>query len=69
MKKLLQPNIGRTGRLIRGLIGLALLGVAVAVHPLHWLASTGIALGGLFCLFEALRGWCIARACGVKTRW
>lgn len=69
MKKLFQPNIGRTGRVIRALFGLALLGVAVAVRHLHWLASAGIALGGVFCLFEALRGWCIARACGVKTRW
>jgi len=24
---------------------------------------------GAFCLFEAARGWCMARACGVKTRW
>ena len=24
--------------------------------------------GGVFCLLEALRGWCVARACGVKTR-
>jgi len=22
--------------------------------------------GRAFCLFEALRGWCVARACGVK---
>jgi hypothetical protein len=29
----------------------------------------GLAAGGVFCLFEALRGWCVARACGLKTRW
>jgi hypothetical protein len=29
----------------------------------------GLAAGGVFCLFEALRGWCAARACGLKTRW
>ena len=23
---------------------------------------------GLFALFEAVRGWCVARACGLKTR-
>lgn len=23
---------------------------------------------GIFTLFEALRGWCLARACGVKTK-
>jgi hypothetical protein len=23
---------------------------------------------GIFVLFEAVRGWCLARACGVKTK-
>ena len=23
---------------------------------------------GLFALFEAARGWCLARACGIKTK-
>jgi hypothetical protein len=30
MKKLLQPNIGRMGRILRGIIGLSLLGAAIA---------------------------------------
>jgi hypothetical protein len=25
-------------------------------------------LGGAFCIFEALRGWCALRACGIKTK-
>ena len=31
-----------------------------------WLSGvlTGV---GVFVLFEALRGWCVLRACGVKT--
>ena len=69
MKKLFQPNIGRTGRIIRGLIGVALLVSSVAAWRVHWLAGVGLAAGGVFCLFEALRGWCVARACGLKTRW
>jgi len=69
VKKLFQPNIGRTGRIIRGVIGVALLGAAIAVWTWHWLAGVGLAAGGAFCLFEAARGWCMARACGVKTRW
>jgi hypothetical protein len=32
-----------------------------------WLGGA-LALAGLFVLFEALRGWCILRACGIKTR-
>jgi hypothetical protein len=69
MKKLFQPNIGKTGRILRGLIGVALLGSAVAAWQVHWLAGVGLAAAGVFCLFEALRGWCAARACGLRTRW
>lgn len=69
MKKFFQRNIDGTGRILRGVIGLVLLGGAVAVWTWHWLAGVGLAAGGVFCLFEAARGWCAARACGVKTRW
>ncbi len=69
MKKLFQPNISKTGRLIRAVLGLMLLGAAVVLHRVHGLASVGFVVSGAFCLFEALRGWCVARACGVKTRW
>lgn len=68
MKPLFSRNIGNKGRLIRGLGALALLVAAsfgFAVSP--WL---GIALtaSGAFVAFEALRGWCALRACGIKTR-
>jgi len=69
MKKRFQSNIGKTGRVIRALLGLMLLGAAVALHRVHGLTGVGLALAGVFCLFQALRGWCVARACGVKTRW
>lgn len=69
MKKLFQPNIGKTGRVIRALLGLILMGAAIAGWRWHWLAGLGLAAGGVLCLFEALRGWCLARACGLKARW
>jgi thiol:disulfide interchange protein len=69
MKKLFQSNIGRTGRVIRALVGLMLLGVAVWIYRVHWLACAGLAMAGAFCLFEASRGWCLARACGIRTKW
>jgi len=25
-------------------------------------------VGGVFSLYEAVRGWCIMRACGIKTK-
>lgn len=69
MKKLFQPNIGKTGRVFRALVKLMLLGVAVWIYRVHWLACVGFAMAGAFCVFEAMRGWCLARACGIKTRW
>ncbi len=69
MQKFFQPNIGKFGRILRAAIGLALLLVTVTVNHLHWLASAALVAGGLLCLYEAKRGWCIARACGLKTRW
>lgn len=69
MKKLFEPNIGRDGRLLRAVIGLLLLAMAVWIDRIHWFGSAGLGLGSAFCLFQALRGWCLARACGIKTRW
>lgn len=63
----MRRNIENFGRAIRGLSGvLFILGGFLAWH------SRGIAivlfLAGLFCIFEALRGWCALRACGIKTK-
>ncbi len=68
MKKFFTPNIDGKGRLVRGLLGLALLAVAAfSFSASFWLALL-LAVAGVFGLFEALRGWCAARACGIKTR-
>jgi hypothetical protein len=68
-RKFFEPNIGKAGRAIRGGIGVVLIGAALAAWGWHWLAGAGLVAGGAFCLFEALRGWCVARACRIKTRW
>jgi hypothetical protein len=68
MKTLFSRNIGNTGRLVRGLGGLALVvGAGFGFFVSAWL---GLVLTVLcvFVLFEALRGWCVMRACGIKTR-
>ena len=68
MKRWLAPNIDRKGRLVRGLMGMALLvGAAFCFGTSLWLGAL-LAAAGMFGLFEALRGWCLARACGIKTR-
>jgi hypothetical protein len=68
MKPLFSRNIDNKGRLIRGLGALALLvGAGFLLSVSVWL---GIALmsSGVFVAFEALRGWCALRACGIKTK-
>jgi hypothetical protein len=69
MKPFLSKNIGVTGRVVRGLVALALL--AGAGHGFTWSLLLGSLLlcSGLFVAFEAARGWCFLRACGIKTKW
>lgn len=68
MKSFFTPNIGNPGRLLRGLCALALfVGAGFAFGISIWL-GIGLAAAGGFVLFEALRGWCVMRACGIKTR-
>jgi hypothetical protein len=66
--KFFAPNLGRAGRLLRAALGVAgiLAGLALSGYSL-WLC--GLLVGaGVFGLFEAARGWCLARACGIKTK-
>lgn len=68
MRRSFAANIGPAGRIVRGSMGLALLaGAVLSFQHSVWLA-VGLAIAGVFGLFEALRGWCLLRACGVKTR-
>ena len=64
MKSFFLPNINKSGRILRGLIAVALL-VAAQYCQTAWLA--GILTGaGVVGIFEAMRGWCFLRACGIK---
>ena len=68
MKPLFSRNIGNTGRLVRGLGAFALIvGAGFGFFLSVWLGAV-LAVLGVFVLFEALRGWCVMRACGIKTR-
>jgi hypothetical protein len=62
-----KPNINNTGRAARGGMAILflLLGGALIPHNL-WLAGIFLAVG-LFCTYEAWRGWCAVRACGIRT--
>ncbi len=53
---------------MRAVLGLVLLiGGIIAVRQIAWLGVVLLASAGLV-LFEAARGWCFLRACGIKTK-
>ncbi len=68
MKRRFSPNIDNKGRLLRGTLALLLfIGAGFGFATAPWLGLVLVA-SGAFVLFEALRGWCGLRACGIKTR-
>ena len=63
-----RPNIDNTGRWVRGLASFALfIGAAFALR-IHLVLGVVLFLSAGFLLFEASRGWCALRACGIRTR-
>jgi hypothetical protein len=61
-----KSNIDLRGRIVRGFCGLLCLGGAAMLRDQT--VPFVLCLGsGLFMLFEAVKGWCVARACGLKT--
>jgi hypothetical protein len=68
MKQFMAPNIDARGRMARAIYGVVM--VALGILAMDWSVWAGgvlLGLGGLG-LLEAVRGWCILRACGIKTR-
>jgi len=63
----MKPNINNKGRVMRAAIAAILLltGACLVTHAL--MVGMVLIAAGLFCAFEAWRGWCAARACGIKT--
>ena len=63
------PNIDRLGRIIRGIMSVALFADAFIAHRkgIEWLAVM-LAISALVGVVETVRGWCVLRACKVKTR-
>ena len=68
MKPIFSRNIDNKGRFVRGLGALALLvGAGFGFNGSVWLGMALLA-AGVFVAFEAVRGWCFLRACGIKTK-
>jgi hypothetical protein len=53
---------------VRGFVSVIFVLAAASTFPLSVPLSLLLLASGLFALFEALRGWCVLRACGLKTR-
>jgi hydrogenase/urease accessory protein HupE len=68
MSRFFSRNISFQGRMVRGVLGTILLiaGIIMADYEL-WICLTLVVIG-LFVVFEAVRGWCLARACGIRTK-
>jgi hypothetical protein len=62
------PNLKTRGRILRGGAAAVMVAAAAISWPKSAVLATGFALAAAFLAFEAARGWCALRACGVKTR-
>jgi hypothetical protein len=68
VRSFFKPNIDSRGRIARGgIAALIFIAGGVTFFYVWWLGLVFIGVG-IFTLFEAVRGWCLARACGVKTK-
>jgi hypothetical protein len=63
----MKQNIDSKGRLARGGLSLMLLLAAGCLVPVNGTLAIFFAVAGLFTAYEALKGWCAFRACGIKT--
>jgi hypothetical protein len=68
MNGFFRPNIRKTGRIARGVIGTLCLVAGIVVAGDFSLWGLFLVAAGLFAIYEALSGWCLARACGIKTK-
>ena len=68
MRKFFVPNLDRRGRVVRAIFGAGCIAGGVVLAQYSWWACAVLAVAGVFAFYEAARGWCIVRACGIKTR-
>ena len=64
----LRPNLDSKGRIIRAIGALVMAVAAVLTWSHSRIAGIALAASAVFVAFEAARGWCALRACGVKTK-
>ncbi|MEY4384793.1 MAG: hypothetical protein RLY20_76 [Verrucomicrobiota bacterium] len=68
MPKFFAPNIDKRGRKARAVTGIVLLAAGMTAMFFIWWLGLILLASAAFVLFEAIRGWCGLRACGIKTK-
>ena len=68
MGKFFAANIDRRGRVVRAIWGVACIIGGLFLARYSWWICGVLVISGIFALYEALRGWCLMRACGIKTK-
>jgi hypothetical protein len=68
MRKFFTPNIDWRGRIARLVYGVVMIIAGLALLSRAWWVSLVLIIFGVFALYEAFRGWCVMRACGIKTK-
>ncbi|CAN5504875.1 hypothetical protein BH18VER1_BH18VER1_23020 [soil metagenome] len=63
----MKQNISTKGRAARAIAGVISLIAGAGLIPQSVPIALLLMALGLFAIFEALRGWCALRACGIKT--
>jgi hypothetical protein len=68
VNRFFKANLDRNGRMARGVMGaLCLIAGIILVDFSLWLGLIFV-VAGLFAIAESVSGWCVARACGIRTR-
>ena len=68
MKPMFSRNIDNRGRLMRAFFGVCLLAGAIFAWQASRVLCAVLLVSAGFVFFEAARGWCALRACGIKTK-
>jgi membrane-bound ClpP family serine protease len=68
VNRFFHPNLSHRGRLARGVVGALCLIAGIIVAGDYTLWGLILVVAGLFAIFESIRGWCLLRACGIKTK-
>ena len=68
MSHFFRPNLDYRGRMARGVIGALCLVAGIIIAGDYSLWGLILVAAGLFAILETIFGWCLVRACGIKTK-